>query len=341
MISNAIFVALAFGASAQVPHWAKKPSLPSYDSMKNKFDKVMAMKNKFAQEAPKGRRLQKIMSAECESKCPGVKDMVMEMMKAATESTTPMPEGMSVEEAVMMGMMAMCPYADTLVCAAENKECQDEEPKEEDDPKGMLCMCKCKDGMMAMTKAGSGDTDAVCNDMEGTLGCFQKTEECASMMKDMNPGQMSGMCEWKKSGCEEKGEKCKTSEDNKVYDQKCDGIAEDKDKLEAAKDTCCTLGKSLVDCYSKECMVLMEASMSFEGDKAEKEGKKMDNLRAVCPDAGLPTPAEVTAKTKVLESAASGGDASGGEADAASSTPGRTVSAIAMAIVAIMVAAFV
>lgn len=169
----------------------------------------------------------------------------------------------------------------------------------------------------------------------------KKTEECASAMKDMNPGQMSGMCEWKKSGCEEKGEKCKTSEDNKVYDQKCDGIAEDKDKLEAAKDTCCTLGKSLVDCYSKECMVLMEASMSFEGDKAEKEGKKMDNLRAVCPDAGLPTPAEVTAKTKVLESAASGGDASGGEADAASSTPGRTVSAIAMAIVAIMVAAFV
>lgn len=108
------------------------------------------------------------------------------------------------------------------------------------------------------------------------------------MMKDMNPGQMSGMCEWKKSGCEEKGEKCKTSEDSKVYDEKCDGIAEDKDKLEAAKDTCCTLGKSLVDCYSKECMVLMEASMSFEGDKAEKEDKKNGQLAGRVPRCRAP-----------------------------------------------------
>merc|ERR1719158_1499808 len=101
----------------------------------------------------------------------------------------------------------------------------------------------------------------------------------------------------------------------------CEPASKDKANLTEIKDKCCPIGKKIVDCIGAECIKLGEAAELLEEAKEDHEGhdhegedhheedKGMDNFREVCPDAGLPTEAEIKAAGAELSGAAPTGGA--------------------------------
>merc|ERR1739848_884949 len=118
-----------------------------------------------------------------------------------------------------MGMMMMCPVADTVACTMKTKACQDEEKDEKDDPESIKCICACPDFLSAFGAMAKGDMKPVCNNQDKTIGCMAGESSCASMTKDVNPGQIKLMCEMDSSGCLEKMGKCKESDAEKQWDE--------------------------------------------------------------------------------------------------------------------------
>lgn len=330
MIGNIVTLALALGASAEVPHWmVSKVHQRTAEKM---MAPLRSLQSKYSfEQTGNARRTQAIMSSECEAACPGAKDFVMEMMKAATQETTPPPAGSDPMVSLMMGM---CDKIDTIVCVGTEKACIDEgEGKEEDSPEAMKCLCKCPKLMSASSAMGEGNFAPMCDNKADTLGCMSGESTCAALAEDADPAQMNVMCDMHTNGCIEKAGTCKESEDSQKYDSECEAVSADKSKLAAVADTCCPLGKSLVDCYGAACMKLIVASMEFETDKPE-ETVKFKNLRETCPDAGLPSEAEV----KATIAGASGGGSGGSDGEAAGSASGLAASMVA--IIATMVALF-
>merc|ERR1719235_3037237 len=103
---------------------------------------------------------------------------MMEMMTAEPD------ESKSEEKAAAAMMEMMCDHADAVMCVATTEACQDPpeegaEPKEDEDPSAIVCVCKCS----ALTAVMSGEDGmkAMCKDMSGTIGCIESTSECSSM----------------------------------------------------------------------------------------------------------------------------------------------------------------
>lgn len=297
---------LALGVSAQVPHWMRPAHSPSFDKIMTPFASLRSKMERAQQTS--SRRLMAITSEECKAACPGAMELAQAMFKMMTAETTPPPDGMDPNVAMMM---QMCDMVDTLVCVGTTPACQDEEPDPDDDPGAMKCLCACPDLVPAAASAEQGDVKAMCNDKSGTIDCATGNDSCASLMKEMPPKMMEVYCQMDSAGCMEKMNACKSQGD--AWETECEVKAEVKANLEAEKAKCCPLGEEMVNCNTADCMKLAIAAMSYEKDKGPQELAKMENIREVCPDSGVPTKAEVDAVI------------SGGSGDAADSTEGGAV----------------
>jgi hypothetical protein len=320
MACVAVIFLLALGASAEVPEWMA-PS--KFKHMPKVASKIMAPMRSFQSrlQTPNNRRLQAIMSDACAAACPGAEDLVKMIMEMATAETTPPPAG--VDENV--GMVAMCPYIDALICVGTTPDCQDEEPDPEDDPAAVKCFCDCPDLVASLAPIEHGDFGELCGNKAGTIDCIESKSSCAKMKEDMNPDQMNLMCESAAKGCMKANEnlpEC-VGPDAGEWAKECEPHTQDKAKLTEIKDTCCPIGKKMVECMGEECMKLVAASAEFE----ENQGQEYDNLREVCPDAGLPTEAEVAA---TISSVKAGDGSAGQSGDFA--TPSQSASVVGMAV---------
>jgi hypothetical protein len=318
MMSGAAVLLLALGATAQVPDWVQKKSAGSQSNkwLANMQSKIM--KSKLPQSAPNGRRLQAIMSDECQSACPGVPDLI----KAMTEGRR-----LDGHEGGIDDMMKMCPHVDTLMCVAETSACQDE-AMSEGDAEGMAmlgCFCACPKVADAFS-AGDDGTALACKDKSGTVGCMMGESKCDPLTKDMDEVEFELECAAIDAGCKEKGEKmgeCAGDAMNEWGQNECD------EKAAENADKCCPAGKELVKCYTAECMKLDMAMGERSKDEGRKESlERTKAQRAACPDAGMPSDSEVAAAEASAKSGASG-DSSGASTDFAAR--GQTVSMFVLA----------
>lgn len=324
MMSGAAVLLLALGATAQVPDWVQKKSAGSQSNkwLANMQSKIM--KSKLPQSAPNGRRLQAIMSDECQSACPGVLDMI----KAMSEGRR--LDGHEGDEGGIDDMMKFCPHVDTLTCVAETAACQDgEEGMSEEDAEGMAmlgCLCACPKVAPAFS-AGDDGAAIACKDKSGTVGCMMGESKCDPLTKEMDEVEFELECAAIDAGCKEKGEKmgdCAGDAMNEWGQNEC------HEKTAENADKCCPAGKELVKCYTAECMKLDMAMGKRSEDEERKEGlEATKKQRAACPDAGIPSDSEVAAAESSAKSGASGGSSSGASTDFA--TRGQTVSMFVLA----------
>jgi len=324
MHTSAILV-FALGAAAEVPHWVQKKPLSSFKVPS--VESIMApMLSMHGRQTPNNRRLQAIMSAECKDTCPGVEAMINAMMEAAGGGTRRLDAHES-GEAAMAQMKMYCEHIDALKCVAANKVCQDEGAEQDAEGQAMLeCICSCP----KLMDIGE-DMSKVCNDKAGTVGCVKSTSTCSAMAAQMNDREINLGCEYVSKKCKEVEndfDTCMGDDDLKSWEtQKCPT---------EVKEACCPLGKKYISCLGAECYKINLALQAIEAESTDPEkpaeekeqakaGLEITNkYRTTCPDAGIPSAAEVSA-------AGSGGS---GDADSADfATPGQTVSVLAMAAV--------
>lgn len=320
MMSNAAIFLLALGAAGDVPHWVQKKQQSPF---KMAVLPVLSMQSRLVQQTSNSRRLQAIMSEECNAACPGLRDFLMEMMGSRRLDGHDKEEQMDPEMA-----KKMCTHLDAVKCMQSQEVCQDE-PVTAEDKQGtamMECACICPKIMEAMT-GGAGE-EAMCTDTAGTVGCITENQPaCAALAKEMPKEEEMGlMCEMKEKGCEEKFEgvgTCVGMEDMATWDSmgcdKADGITEQAEK-------CCPIGKKQIDCIGADCMVLTMAMDKVKGESTAT----MEASRKACPDAGIPSDAQVdsTASSGSLAPPPAESD-QGSPADFAA--PGQTFSMLAMA----------
>jgi hypothetical protein len=131
--------------------------------------------------------------------------------------------------------------------------------------------------------------------------------------------------------------KCEQASNNMATCMGDDMASWATEKCEAEpKEACCPIGKKLVSCIGSDCYTLSLAMQSMRAESADAEEKKaakaemekMDKYRTICPDAGMPSAAAVSATAS--EGKVSSGD-SGDSVDFA--TSGQTVSVLAMVAV--------
>jgi len=330
MSRTAVVLLLALGVSANVPHWAQKKSAFTMPSIESIMAPTLSIQNRLAKQTPNSRHLQAILSEECEAACPGVQDMVKFMMEMATQSTTKAPEGTNPEVAAMM---AMCDYADAIVCAGTNKACMDEGAAESgDDPAMLKCLCACP----KVAEMGEG-AEGMCKDKASTVGCLTSTSSCDSIVKSMG-GQANAdiTCKMYDAGCEEKGAKmadCSGMETMTTFGGECSQAAKEL-KLAAKKDTCCPALAKVQGCYTKTCIDLGFASTKVRADMGDADAKKdiESNYQwgTVCTDSGLATSdADVQATIDGTSS-----DSTAATADFATPAQAMPVLTMAMAMVA-------
>lgn len=330
MTSTATILLLALGAAAEVPHWVQKKQQPPF---KMSVLSVFSMQSRLLQQTQNSRRLDAhesetgIMSKGCQEACPGVMDFIKAMMEAgATRRRLDGHEegGMSPE---MMTMM--CEHVDTLKCTGETEACKDPNATEEDKDgaANLACMCKCPKLVEAMTAGEEKAMEMMCKDKAGTVGCVTSTAECSAMKGEIDEKEYDLMCAFQAKGCEEKSNNmatCAGAEDMGTWTTtKCDTA----DGIKANADTCCPIGKKLVDCMTVDCITLAEAMEKLD-DNHSDDGS-MAASREACPDAGLPSAAAIdaAASSGTLDAPA----ASGESADFAA--PGQSVSMLAMGLV--------
>lgn len=281
----------ALGASAEVPHWVEqKPPRFNVPTL----DKIMApmhsLQIKLAKQTPNTRRLLAIVSDECAAACPGVGDLLSFMMTTSTASTTAPPEGTLSGE-----MMALCDYADTVVCVSTTAACKDpvpegSEPTEEEDTSMMKCACACP----SVGKAS--DPQKMCPEKDAIVGCLTGQSSCKSIVKSMGgPRAADIACRELELECEQKGlnlGKEIGTEKMITFGVKC-SEATKEGKLADHKVECCPILKDVMGVYPKECIHLgweTQKIAAENGDEAQK--KEMEaNLEwgKVCTDSGLAT----------------------------------------------------
>merc|ERR1719387_2015156 len=149
----------------------------------------------------------------------------------------------------------------------------------------MKCMCKCPK-LLELDK----NPKLMCEDKAGTIDCVTSTTECEAMAAQMKPKQVDLHCEYLDKGCDKKEKDmmtCVGAEDMTTWTTKgCDDGA--TIKMEA--DTCCPIGKKLVDCMTTECLTI---SMALDKMSEKGEDQDMKHSRDACPDAGIPSEAAV------------------------------------------------
>jgi|ERR1719321_494024 len=314
MIGAAVLV-LALGATAQVPHWVQKKH--SEKALHAFPSKIANMKSKIMKNMQSGRRLDAHIPAGCLEACPGITDMEAAMAE----------EGRRLEG--HDAMMKMCPYMDTVKCMAEADACKDPESEEvggdDDDEEGMAmmeCMCACP----KIAEVGE-DMSVACNDKPGTVGCIAGESACAALAKDLDMTEFNLGCEYLDKDCQEKAEKsgdCLGAEWATSWGAaKC---GEEKGYItpDEAAD-CCPLGAKMVECMTPICYSIQMAQLKVsDEDGAEDSLEEMKKSRENCPDAGLPSDAEVDA-------AVASADPAQTPAAASFAARGQTVSMLALA----------
>lgn len=281
MVSTGIVLLLTIGVAAEVPHWVqqKTGSGLHIPSLAKAFAPAFSMQSRVAQKTPNSRRLQAIMSEECNAACPGVQDMIKGMMEAATAETTPAPEGV---DPGMASMLAMCDYADAVICAATESACKDEgAPESEDDPGMLKCFCSCPDLALAE------DPEKMCPKKDALVSCMKSTTECAPMIKQMGGEENADItCKMVEKGCSELGEKltdCVGTDKMMKFGGECSEAVE-KGELASMKDECCPLLSEVIKCYDKECIHLGWKTQELSGDG---DVSKQYAWGSVCTDSGL------------------------------------------------------
>lgn len=309
MAHTGIVLLLTIGVSAHtVPHWVRRRQTGSelnIPSVAKILAPALSMQSKLAPQTPNSRRLQAIMSEECAAACPGVQDMLKGMMEMATAETTPAPEGVDPGVAAMM---AMCDYADAIVCAATESACKDEgAPESEDDPGMMKCLCSCPDVALA------SDPKKMCAKKDAIVKCMTDTAECSSLVKSMGGAENADItCKMEDLGCSDLGEKmmeCVGEETLMLFAGDCGQAVEDE-KLADMKDKCCPALTKVMGCYSKECVHLGWKSEQLSGSDGVS---KQYAWGKVCTDSGL------AASQSDLDAAVNPASSGGSTADAADS----------------------
>jgi len=330
MTHTAAVLLLALGASADVPAWVQKKSSLNMPSMESIMAPVLSLQNRVTQQTPNSRRLQAITSAECESACPGVQDMVQAMMEMATQTTTPPPAG--VDPSVAM-MMSLCDYADTIVCAATTDACKEPGDGGSGDETAMMkCICACP----KLATLGD-DAEAMCSNRADTIDCMTSQSSCDSLVQGMGGAAAADIqCKMVSAGCKEKVERMDSCEGLSAWTRAgCEELA-DNANLASKKDTCCPEGVKIIACITKECMDLQLAAVQLQADagssEASRQMSKNFEIGKVCTDTGMP---KSKADVQATIDNASGGSSGGGSTSAAPSQAAPVLAMIA-AIVALV-----
>jgi hypothetical protein len=301
MTFTMITVLFVLEASAlEVPHWVQQKG-SSFNSAPVQLQKFMApfLSLQGKMQTPNSRRLQAVLSEECQAACPGVGDLLKEMMKPADDS-------LSDEEKDAAGAKLLCDNSDTVECMATNDACQDppEEGEEPADPNAMSmfkCSCACASEIAMME-----DSKEMCANKDKVLKCLTDNSVCSPLVKMLGGTRSADItCEMVALNCEELGGKlteCVGAAAMMTFGTNCSEAA-DAGKLADHKDLCCPILTDVMGCYKKKCVTLgwemqeiMVANAKGEEKKAmEKDAAANYQWGAVCTDSGLPaSSAELT-----------------------------------------------
>jgi hypothetical protein len=272
---------------------------------------MVSLQSKLREETPKGRRLQAIMSEECEAACPGTAAFLKDMMAMMSEETTPAPEGTNSEVEMMM---KLCPHAEAVVCSQTTAACLEEGQDPSADAGSMKCLCACPDLVDAE------DSDKMCAKKDELVGCMTSQDSCAPLVKSMGGAKGADIeCGMHAAGCTKKGEdlmKCVGTEKMTTWSGTCMTAANSGD-MSAEKDECCPVMSDIESCYTAECLDLMLARQKMMADGGDSNSRKeMQNNIAIGKACGgsMPT-SEADYDTKV--DAATGGGSTGASTDSA------------------------
>eukprot|EP00746_Dinoflagellata_sp_MGD_P131892 gnl/MRDRNA2_/MRDRNA2_65629_c0_seq1.p1 gnl/MRDRNA2_/MRDRNA2_65629_c0~~gnl/MRDRNA2_/MRDRNA2_65629_c0_seq1.p1 ORF type:complete len:335 (+),score=66.50 gnl/MRDRNA2_/MRDRNA2_65629_c0_seq1:74-1078(+) len=247
-----------------------------------------------------------MMDPKCQEACPKTMDMLTDMMKAmSATSTTPAP---GTEMQSIMG--ALCPHAETLTCLGSEAACKDESTES---MSMITCFCECP-GLMALASGGDS-MEAMCSD-PGALDCLFAKESC-SPIKDMLASASPGMnaeifrkgfmisCAREKLDCDGKLENTGECAGDVLGKWSAAGCEED------VTETCCPWAETLLGCMGAECLKLQSAMYKLGGDAGDTNSKKelegIYKLANTCSKLDLPASDEevdaiVTEKTSSGES---------------------------------------
>jgi hypothetical protein len=291
------FLFMLEASALEVPHWVQQKS-PSFNSAPV-FQELMApfrsLQSKM--QTPNSRRLQAIMSDECNAACPTVKAYL-------AAATAPADDSLSKEEEEAAQAKMMCDNTDALACMASEKACQ--EPKKEGEKEDTAeetkksmdmfkCSCTCTSELKMMD-----DTKKMCANKATVLKCLTDNSVCGGYVKVLGGTRVADItCETLDLKCEELGgklETCVGAEKWTTFQDACGKAAEDL-KLADHKDKCCPLLSEVMGCYNKKCVTLgwetqelMVANMDAGPEKTEAMKGVKGNYQwgSVCTDAALP-----------------------------------------------------
>jgi hypothetical protein len=247
-----------------------------------------------------------MMDAKCQEACPGVMNMLMDLVKAMDTSTTPAP---GTEMEVMLG--ALCAHSDTLKCMAAEPSCK-EEGAQEDGLEAMGCLCDCP-SLMSLAEAGDDSMGAMCKD-PSMVDCLFSAESCSAMMGAVTDGGSVSPDVFKKGlaiGCEREALGC---DEKLIKMQECSGDALEKWSTAecegAVTEVCCPWAEKIMGCMGKKCLQLQIALTKVMSDAGDADMKKSldDNylkLGGVCENLGIPASA-AEADALVAESTGGG-----------------------------------
>lgn len=137
----------------------------------------------------------------------------------------------------------------------------------------------------------------ICSDIPGTIGCLHSTSECSAMLQvvveaNASTDVFTAFCKFQHDGCQAKMQNqstCVGAANMKTWMASCPAAPD------VVKNTtvCCPVLKDLVDCMTKPCM---KDSMALSMAMGQNQSNAEREIQAkACPDAGVPTMAEVAA----------------------------------------------
>lgn len=286
------FLFMLEASALEVPHWVQQKS-PSFNSAPV-FQELMAPFRSLhsKMQTPNSRRLQAIMSDECNAACPTVKAY----LEAAT---APADDSLSKEEKEAAQAKTMCDNMDALACMSSEKACQDSfSPSLEETKKSMdtfKCSCTCTSELKMME-----DPKKMCANKATVLKCLTDNSVCGGVVKVLGGTRAADItCEMLDLKCEELGSKLETcvgADKWTTFGGACSKAAADL-KLADHKDKCCPLLSEVIGCYNKKCVTLgwetqelMVANMDAGPEKTEMMKGVKGNYQwgSVCTDAALP-----------------------------------------------------
>eukprot|EP00746_Dinoflagellata_sp_MGD_P161954 gnl/MRDRNA2_/MRDRNA2_89308_c1_seq1.p1 gnl/MRDRNA2_/MRDRNA2_89308_c1~~gnl/MRDRNA2_/MRDRNA2_89308_c1_seq1.p1 ORF type:complete len:356 (-),score=88.03 gnl/MRDRNA2_/MRDRNA2_89308_c1_seq1:287-1204(-) len=228
-----------------------------------------------------------MMDPKCQEACPGVMEMLLEMMTSmSATSTTPTPGS---ETAVMMEML--CAHADTLSCLGKAEACASDDTES---MAALTCVCDCP-GIIVLTSGGDA-MEAMCANPDAIMCMFEK-ESCKAMTAMMSEGaggmnadtmqkQLAIQCKASDLGCGEKMEKMATCGGEALSNWETAECGDD------ITEVCCPWGETIVECMDKQCVKLQIAAQKVAADAGDEDSKKdMESTfktAKTCTSLGLP-----------------------------------------------------